>query len=124
MISYRIDKIRKLNYVKASGLITVVDMILHMQKLHHDPDFCPWFNTFVNLSEETFIDISASKKFLNSVLTNLALRRNNLKVAVFCPDGSIVAFMDYHLSEIECEHFEVSLFRDEHLAIEWLITQH
>lgn len=122
MISYRIDTERKLNYVKASGLITVVDLMLHMQKLHHDPDYCPWFNTFVNLSEETFIDIAASKKFLNTLLRNLALTRNNLKVSVYCPDGSIKAFMAYHLCEIEDKHFKVCLFTDEYEAMQWLIA--
>lgn len=123
MISYRIDKTRKLNYVKASGLINVMDMMLHMEKLHHDPDFAPWFNTFVNLSNETFFDISTSKDFVNSLLANLALTRNNLKVAIYCPDGVIKAFMTYHLSNIESDHFKISLFTDEHRALEWLSEQ-
>lgn len=120
MLSYRIDNDDKLICVGASGLITVLDMMTHIQELHLDPGFDPSFNMLITVLEETFICISTSRNFLQSMLKNVSKAGPQVKVAFDCPDGTIKAFLIYHFFNLETGHVDVEFFTDRELCIEWL----
>lgn len=120
MLSYRIDNSERLICVGASGLITVLDMMTHIQELHLDSEFDPSFNILITVLEETFICISTSRDFLKSLLKNIPASGPRVKLAFDCPDGTIKAFLIYHFFNLDTGPIEIDFFTDRDLCLEWL----
>jgi hypothetical protein len=54
---YKIDKQRRLVLSSGSGILTKLDLVMHMQQFLNDPDFDPKFSQLADFSEVSGFDL-------------------------------------------------------------------
>ena len=122
MFSFKIDKLQGIIFTRATGTLTTITMIDHIQNVMNDPDFDPNYNSIIILEENTRIAGIPKNKIetIRRVLDGLAKLRKGRKWAVVAPSERQEAFLKLNLDLIGPIKFNFRIFRRAEDALNWI----
>ena len=121
-LSYRIDQKLKTVFVKATGELSVEDLIEQEKMIINDSDFKKGINTYVDFSEAipsdtvNFDKVKMSKDFVASIQDITG----TCKWAIYAPYDYSYAFSKMFATMFRDLLVETRVFREEKKAKEWL----
>jgi len=121
-INYRIDRKMKTVFVKATGEISIEDLIDQEKMIIKDSNFEIGFNNYVDFSEAkpshtvNFDKVKMSKDFVESIQDI----RGRCKWAIYAPYTYAYAFSKMFAILARNLTIETKVFREEEKAKKWL----
>ena len=125
MFRYKIDKIQRIIFTRATGTPTTVTMIDHIRNVMNDPDFDPDYNSIIVLDKN--IRIAGIPKdeieIVQQVLNGYAQQGKGRTCAVVVPNERQEIFLKLNLELIQPIKFNIAIFYSEDEALTWIKGQ-
>ncbi len=125
MFRYKIDKIQRIIFTRATGTPTTVTMIDHIRNVMNDPDFDPDYNSIIVLDKN--IRIAGIPKdeieIVQQVLNGYAQQGKGRTCAVVVPNERQEIFLKLNLELIQPIKFNIGIFYSEDEALTWIKGQ-
>ena len=125
MFRYKIDKIQRIIFTRATGTPTTVTMIDHIRNVMNDPDFDPDYNAIIVLDKN--IRIAGIPKdeieIVQQVLNGYAQQGKGRNCAVVVPNERQEIFLKLNLELIQPIKFNIGIFYSEDEALTWIKGQ-
>lgn len=119
MLTYCIDKQRRMVVLTGSGALSVTEVLDWQKQVHADPAFDPSFTLLADYRDATTIDFDTAQ--LRIVAQNVPFGPAVRRAFVVRQDADYgVLRMFQTLSEVGRRRGNVAVFRDLQLALQWL----